>query len=129
MAPISPARTQLQTTRKPSRWWELVIYAAFCFGVATYYLSEITTLEISGGSIKIPLLLMLPYKIGGKWGLVGILGAIGAYSLALGVVRAFSVRSSPPGPVPFEQQDPLWARRMREDAPPARNSAPAPRKR
>src|SRR5262249_46219151 len=50
MAPISPTRTEPQTTRKPSRWWELVIYAAFCFGVATYYLSEITTLEISGGS-------------------------------------------------------------------------------
>jgi hypothetical protein len=129
MAPITPAGTQPQTTRKPSRWWELVIYAAFCFGVAGYYLSEITTLEISGGTIKIPLLLMLPYKIGGKWGLVGILGAIGTYSFALGVVRAFSARSSPPRPVPFEQQDPVWARRMGEDTSRARTPGTASRKR
>jgi hypothetical protein len=129
MAPISPAPTQQQTSPKPSRWWELVIYAALCFGVAAYYHSEITSLETSGGSIKIPVLLLLPYQIGGKWGLVGILGAIGACSLALGVIRAFGGQSSSRGRVPVALEDPVWASRMREQAPPAPRSGPAPRKR
>ena len=117
MAPSSEARTQPQTTLKPSPWYALVI-AAICFGVAGYSYSEITTLETSGGSLKIPVLLMLPYQVAGKWGLVGMLGAIGAYSLALGVARVFGARSQ--GRVPFTFKDPEWARRMSEEAPPAR---------
>jgi len=126
MAPSSQGRTQL-TRAKRSPWYALVIYAAFCFGIAGYSYSQITALETSGGSIKIPVLLMLPYEVAGKWGLVGILGAIGAYSLALGAVRAFGGQS--PGRVNFVSEDPEWARRMREEAPPAPEPVPARRSR
>jgi hypothetical protein len=124
-------RTQPQTTLKRSPGYALAIYAAICFGVAGYYYSAITTLESSAGSTKIPVLLMLPYEVAGKWGLVGILGALGAYALGLGVVRAFGARSSPRsagGGVPFELEDPVWARRMREEAP-APQTGPARRRR
>jgi len=126
MAPSSQGRTQ-QTTAKRSPWYALVIYAAFCFGIAGYSYSVITALETSGGSIKIPVLLMLPYQVAGKWGLVGILGAIGAYSLALGVFRAFGGQRQER--VPFAFEDPEWARRMREEAPAAREPVPARRRR
>ena len=126
MAQVSPAPTQF--VEKPTPWYALLIYAVICFGVAGYFYSEITTLETSGGVIKIPLWLMLPYKLGGKWGLVGILGTIGAFSLALGVVRAFSARTGK-GRVPFAFEDPVWARRLREEAPPSREPGPVRRKR
>jgi len=128
MAPTSKARAQQpQTTLKHSSWYALAIYAAMSFAVAGYCYSEITTLETSGGSIKIPMLLMLPYEVAGKWGLVGFLGAIGVYWLALGVVRAFGARSQER--VPFAFEDPEWARRMREEAPPAREPVPTRRRR
>ncbi len=128
MAPSSQARTQPQTTFvKGSSWYALVIYAAICFGIAGYYHSKITALETSGGSIKIPVLLMLPYEVAGKWALIGVLGAIGAYSLGLGLLRAFGIRSQ--GSVPVASEDPEWARRMREEAPRAREPVPARRRR
>jgi len=111
MAPSSQGRTQLTRTKR-SRWYQLVIYAAICFGAAWYFHAEVTALERSPG---------------GKWGLVGAVGAIGAYSLALGIVRAFGGQSQ--GVVPVASEDPEWARRMREDVPRASEPVPARRRR
>ena len=111
MEPSSQRRTQLKRTKR-SRWYELLLYAAICFGAAWYFYSETTALERA---------------LGGKWGLVGAIGAIGAYSLALGVLRALGSQNQ--RGVPVASEDPEWARRMREEAPRAREAVPARRRR
>ena len=62
--------------------------------------------------------------------IAGLLGFIFVVKLgAPGLTGQERVKFDGKGRIPFEMEDPLWARRMREGAPPAPSSGPVPRKR
>jgi hypothetical protein len=58
-------------------WWAHLIGATVLIGVAFWMYHDLTAFEVSGGERTMPWLLILLYKVLGKWGIVGFLGVAG----------------------------------------------------
>jgi len=61
-------------------------------------------LEREGGSVRMPAVVILAYKMLGKWGVLGVFGGLGALMTLLGVARMASGSPAPtteePAPKP-----------------------------
>ena len=77
-------------------WWAHLIGAAVLFGVAFWMHHDLTAFEVSGGERRMPWLLVLLYKVLGKWGIVGFLGLAGIGLTFHGLNQLRAVLAGPP---------------------------------
>jgi hypothetical protein len=65
------------------KWWKTALYSGFMFALAGFLYFYISNAEAKGGSIRMWWLLILVYDVIGKWGVVGIVVALGVGLLAV----------------------------------------------
>ncbi len=70
---------------KPDRWWQLMLWAALCFGIAGYLFWDLSRFEETGGVRHVYWLVALLYNTLGKWGCVGLFALGGVFFGVLGV--------------------------------------------
>ena len=68
-----------------SRGWVFLVVGIVCLAAAAYMYYRFTAMQASGGSIRLPAILVLIYQVLGKWGAVGVTGVFGAIAVWMGI--------------------------------------------
>ncbi|MCE9546822.1 MAG: hypothetical protein K8T25_15185 [Planctomycetia bacterium] len=66
-------------------WWGKLCGGIFMLGLAVWLYNELSHLESDGGSFRIWWGIALAYKLGGKWGAVGLIGGFGIIFVLWGI--------------------------------------------
>lgn len=94
------------------KWWYYILGGAGIGAVSVYLYLDLTAFEQSGGTRRVTKAIGMLYDLGGKWGVVGTLGALALLSLGVGVWEYWEQKSQPSpqgypessGPQPREDQ-------------------------
>jgi hypothetical protein len=66
-------------------WWKTLLFGLVCLLVAAIFYGVFSDLEASGGSRRVPRILIVLYNIGGKWLVSSVIGFFGIVGVALGI--------------------------------------------
>jgi hypothetical protein len=67
------------------KWWYYLIAAIVVAGIAVYSYYDLTEFEATGGTRQMSHITAAVYDLLGKWGVVGLGGAISLCCLAVGI--------------------------------------------
>lgn len=70
---------------KTSKWWQTILWAVAMLAITVYLYWDLTKFEIEGGTRRLWVVLAMAYKLVGKWGAVGIMGALSGLMFFLGI--------------------------------------------
>jgi hypothetical protein len=68
-----------------TRGWAFLLVGIICLVAAAYMYYKFNAMQRSGGSIRLPAILVLIYEALGKWGAVGVTALFGAIATWMGV--------------------------------------------
>ena len=68
-------------------WWGKLLGAPLCWGIAIWLFYQLGRLEVEGGSIRVNWFIAVAYKLGGRWGAVGLFAVLGTLFLVWGVMQ------------------------------------------
>ena len=66
-------------------WWGKVLGAPLFWGIGVWLYYALGKVEQSGEGIRINWFIALAYKLGGRWGAVGLCGVLGLLFLVWGI--------------------------------------------
>ena len=86
-------------TKYGGPWWKNLGCSLFCFACAAWLYWDLTQFEIAGGTVSLPRILALLYKLGGKWPpvILFLIAGLCAASLAVSELkeRIFGIETPP----------------------------------
>lgn len=89
-----------EKNEKPNPWGAVAL-GVFLIAVAVGLFFWFNHLEQEGGTIRMHALIILTYKLLGKWGVLGVFGAFGCLIAGIGVKDLLA------GPPPVNPQPPI----------------------
>jgi hypothetical protein len=93
-APVIQVRTKQKKEEETSpdwtpwdEWWGKIVAAPLLWGFAAWLYYAIGNMDAEGGRVKVYWLVAAAYKMGGKWGAVGLCTVAGLLFLWWGIVQ------------------------------------------
>jgi hypothetical protein len=66
-------------------WWGKILGVPFFWGVGVWLYVALGNMEENGGAVRVNWFIALAYKLGGRWGAVGLCGVLGVLFLFWGI--------------------------------------------
>jgi len=85
MTEYHSGQTPQEETKKKDNPWSTIVYGIALIGLAIFLYYTFDNMEKEGGSVRLNWMLVLAYKIGGKWTVAVILALLGSFMTYSGI--------------------------------------------